>query len=771
VASLLPGYNYDIFISYRQKDNKGDRWVSRFVEALKTELEATFKEDVSVYFDENPHDRLQETHNVNKSLEDKLKCLIFIPILSQTYCDPNSYAWQHELLAFLKMVKDDRLGKDVKLRSSNVASRILPIRIHELEPEDVKLFEKETGSVLRALDFVFRTATNVNRPLQPEDIKNDNLNRTLYRDQVNKVANALKEIILGMKAEPAIKIEEKSQIKEALKEVKVKEIKEVREKSSKANRFRFLIPTFIVALLIIAGVIAYPKIFNRDTLNSLRSSGERISVAVMPFQNMSGDTTWNYWQLAMQNIIVTSLSNSEVIRVQPTASINKILSSESQTNYFPITLSTASKISQKLHVSILIYGSIIKSGAIMLINAQLINPETEAVYQSFQTKGTLENIIQNMDTLSARIRDFLITSKMKSENLTLMDLAYTNYPKAYEYFKYGQSAFSRRDFPTAINNFKAALSIDSNYTYAACLISFAYGNQGLYDEAKKACLAVYKKRNTMSPQQRLFTEFTYAARFETPKERIKYLTQLLEINDQLQQEYYDLGWAYNALYQYDKAIPAFEKSLEMYKKLKLKPWWVLNYTNLGLAYHRTDQFRNEKKLYKKAEQDFPDELPLVYRQAILALCEKDTPAANEFIEKYKLISRESSVPEASILNDVAGIYSEAGILDKSEEYFRQALSLESWNPGRMNNLAYFLIDKDININEGILLASKALELSQDNPNILHTTGWGLYKQSKYEEAWKLLEKADSLRSVYNHELNLHLEAAKKAVAEQKGTER
>jgi hypothetical protein len=38
MGSLIPGYNYDIFISYRQKDNKGDRWVSEFVEALQTEL-------------------------------------------------------------------------------------------------------------------------------------------------------------------------------------------------------------------------------------------------------------------------------------------------------------------------------------------------------------------------------------------------------------------------------------------------------------------------------------------------------------------------------------------------------------------------------------------------------------------------------------------------------------------------------------------------------------------------------------------------------------
>ena len=35
--------------------------------------------------------------------------------------------------------------------------------------------------------------------------------------------------------------------------------------------------------------------------------------------------------------------------------------------------------------------------------------------------------------------------------------------------------------------------------------------------------------------------------------------------------------------------------------------WVLNYINLGIAYHKTGQYKKEKKLYKKAEQDFPDD--------------------------------------------------------------------------------------------------------------------------------------------------------------------
>ena len=71
MAGIIPGYTYDIFISNCQKDNKGDRWVSEFVDALTDQLESTFKVDVSVSFDENPHDRLRETHNVTRVLKVK----------------------------------------------------------------------------------------------------------------------------------------------------------------------------------------------------------------------------------------------------------------------------------------------------------------------------------------------------------------------------------------------------------------------------------------------------------------------------------------------------------------------------------------------------------------------------------------------------------------------------------------------------------------------------------------------------------------------------
>lgn len=46
MSSVLPGYEYDIFISYRQKDNKYDGWITDFVEHLRAELESTAIDEI-----------------------------------------------------------------------------------------------------------------------------------------------------------------------------------------------------------------------------------------------------------------------------------------------------------------------------------------------------------------------------------------------------------------------------------------------------------------------------------------------------------------------------------------------------------------------------------------------------------------------------------------------------------------------------------------------------------------------------------------------------
>jgi TolB-like protein/Tfp pilus assembly protein PilF len=534
------------------------------------------------------------------------------------------------------------------------------------------------------------------------------------------------------------------------------------------NRIFSVSNIIIAALIIVVGILVYPKIFKRDYLEKLRSSGERISVAVMPFRNMTNDTIWNVWQDGIQNNLITNLSNSKELKVRQIESINGLLQSKGLANYASITPSVASAISKKLDADVFINGSINKSGTTIRVNAQLVNAKTEEIFKSFQINGTAENILGVIDSLSGQVKNSLLISKLeKAMTKDFQTYGSTTSSEAYRNFIYGQNAFMKRDYPTAIPFLIQALDIDPNFIYSSFLLAFAYSFTNNMDQAKKIALQNHIKRDQISLQSmKILTDYQYAYFFETPLEQIKYIKQSQQIDDQLPFNNYDLGNIYIELYQYDKAIPEFNEALGIYEKWGVKPAWIYFYTDLGIAYHKTKQYKKEKNLYKKAEQDFPNDPILIRRQAALSLTEGDTVAANGYIKNYISRSKERSASDALIANNLALTYEEAGILNKAEEYYRQALSSEPENPDRLNTLAYFLIDKDRNITEGMDFINKALGLNPDSYDMLDTKGWGLYKQGKYQEALEFIEKSDSLKPIYSHELYLHLEAAKKAVANQ-----
>jgi len=344
MASLIPGFEYDIFISYRQKDNKGDRWVSEFVESLKTELESTFKEEISVYFDINPHDGLLETHDVDESLKEKLKCLIFIPIISRTYCDPKSFAWEHEFKAFIEQASKDQYGLKVKLPGGNVVNRVLPIQIHELDSDDKKMVEDELGGHLRGIEFIYKSS-GINRPLLPkEENPQDNLNHTNYRDQINKVANAVKEIIAAIQHYSPQKAEVSQ---EATKTI---------TKPRKNNKTTIFISSIIVLVLIILGILFVPKLIKPT--KELEKS-----IAVLPFIDDSPDENNAH--------IINGLMDEILIKLQKIKDFN-VISRNSVEQYRGEDRPSTTEIARKLDVNYIVEGSGQKYGENLRLRVQLI---------------------------------------------------------------------------------------------------------------------------------------------------------------------------------------------------------------------------------------------------------------------------------------------------------------------------------------------------------------------------------------------------------------
>jgi len=346
MASIIQGYEYDIFISYRQKDNKHDSWVSEFVTQLKDELEATFKEDISVYFDINPHDGLLETHDVSDSLKEKLKCLVFIPIISQTYCDPKSFAWEHEFKAFVELASYDQFGLKVKLPNGNIANRILPVQIHELDSDDKALFENELGGVLRAIEFIYKEA-GVNRPLRAnEENPARNLNQTFYRNQVNKAANAIKEILYSI-IKP-----QKAESQIVNRNITSQGVKSVPARKN----FRFRPVIGIIAIVLVIIVFSTKTIISKDKQTN--------SIIVLPFSTQ--DSTQQYFAEGITIDVITELTK---VKNLSTLSWN---TSATYTN----SKKPLKDIANERGVSYVITGILQRDKQNIRVNVELVSPET-----------------------------------------------------------------------------------------------------------------------------------------------------------------------------------------------------------------------------------------------------------------------------------------------------------------------------------------------------------------------------------------------------------
>jgi TolB-like protein/Tfp pilus assembly protein PilF len=480
MTSLVPGYKYDIFISYRQKDNKGDRWVSEFVEALKTELESTFKEEISVYFDINPHDGLLETHDVDASLKEKLKCLIFVPIISRTYCDPKSFAWEHEFKAFVEQASQDHFGLKVKLPNGNVASRVLPIRIHDLDGTDIKECETIVGGVLRGVEFIYKEP-GVDRPLTTKDNEEKNLNKTNYRNQINKVALAIREIITSI-----------TQYSPQNEEVE-KEVFKPAFVQHKNRKIRIFAVSIIALILTILGFFFIPKLFK---------SSEQVekSIAVLPFRNLSNDSTQLYFCDGFTEEILNNLQKIQSFTVR----------SRTSTDQYRDTKKSITAIGNELNVNYLVEGSVGREGNNIKIWVQLI--DTKADKHLWSNDYTREMTIEQIFSLQSEIAKS-IAAEMKAVltpgEIEKIEKKPTENIEAYNLYLQGNyyfwKSYDSQDYEEAIQLYEKVIELDSGFALAYTRLAMSYLKQYWFyhnrnEEVLQKCRELIDKAFDIDPQ-------------------------------------------------------------------------------------------------------------------------------------------------------------------------------------------------------------------------------------------------------------------------------
>jgi adenylate cyclase len=181
---------------------------------------------------------------------------------------------------------------------------------------------------------------------------------------------------------------------------------------------------------------------------------DRPSIAVLPFQNMSGDPDQEYFVDGMVEEIITALSRIRWLFV---------LARNSSFTYKGQAVDVK-QVGRKLRVRYVLEGSVRKAGGRVRITGQLIDAKTGTHLWADRFDGSLEDVFELQDKVASRVAGIIepalqAAETARSAGRSTSDLtAYDLYLRAYAMF-----LSSARQIPDALRLMEQAIERDPRY--------------------------------------------------------------------------------------------------------------------------------------------------------------------------------------------------------------------------------------------------------------------------------------------------------------------
>ena len=230
---------------------------------------------------------------------------------------------------------------------------------------------------------------------------------------------------------------------------------------------RWLVLGGVVVLALLA--LTYLMIRSRSTA----ATHPRImSLAVLPFKNLSGDPTQEYLADGMTEAIIGRLSSIHDLRVI----------SRTSAMHFKDTQLSVPEIARALQVDALVEGSVIRDGSRIRVTAQLIRGATDAHFWSETYDRELRDALALQSEVAqsiARKVEVTVTGQEHSRLTAVRSVS----PEVYESYLKGVSALdksnSRPGIEESIGHFEQAIKIDPTFAPAYVGLAEAYDSLGM----------------------------------------------------------------------------------------------------------------------------------------------------------------------------------------------------------------------------------------------------------------------------------------------------
>ncbi len=366
---------------------------------------------------------------------------------------------------------------------------------------------------------------------------------------------------------------------------------ETQKPSQKKSLNKLVFAAGIVIILAIVFWIFKSTLFKDDFVAA------KIPIAVMPFENRTGDDSLKDLSETIQDLLITKLGNSKYLYVMTRERMNDLLKQMGKQDT-TIDKELGYELCRRDSVETIVIGSINKAGDTFITDVKVLDVETKKLIGSASEHGQEISSIftSQIDKLGDKIsRSVGLTARKIADNQKPIVEMTTSNTEAYQHYIKGTSEYFNSNYEDARIMFEKAVQLDSTFAIAYLYLAGCYGDlrnpkgyKNAYEKAKEFSKNAPRK-------ERLLIEAYYIMEIENnEKKAIKIFEQLIEEYPKEKISYNVLASSYTRQGLYDKAVATFNRALQ------LDPQFGWAYTGLAYTYNDFEKRLSTLKQYASA---------------------------------------------------------------------------------------------------------------------------------------------------------------------------
>ena len=430
------------------------------------------------------------------------------------------------------------------------------------------------------------------------------------------------------------------------------------------------------------------------------------SLAVLPLDNLSADTSQNYFADGMTDELITDLAQISALRV---ISRTSVMTYKGARKPLP-------QIARELNVDAVVEGTVLRSGDQVRITAQLIDASTDKHLWSQSYEGDLRDTLALQNSVARAIADQIRINVTPQEQAALKSVKVVN-PEAYESYLKGRYFWNKRtadSLKVALAYFKQAIEEDPKYARAYSGLADTYALLGdwqyavmppteAFPKAKTAVLKALELDSTLGEAHNslAFILDGFDWDFDSAGKEFQ---RAIELNPGYATAHHWYAWHLSLLGRYDEAIAemrraenldplsliinadlaellviahSYDESIRQSRKtIEMDPNFALAHNQLAQAYLQKHMYDEAVAELRKAVQ-FSGGSPTCIANLARVLV-----ASGKRSEAISLLSdlKKRSNPGYSNASEIAMIYASLGDTNQAMNWLEKGYE-ERFNPG------------------------------------------------------------------------------------------